>query len=396
MKSRSSIQGRVACVRRHTGVAVVLAMSLALAACEEPAPPAPDLVRSVKTVVVSERAERRERDLSGVLAASRSSELSFAVSGTIVQVLVEQGAPVTAGQVLALLDDQPLLLVETGARARLTSARANLEEQRRNFERQQTLYQRDIVARAALDRAQAALTSAQADVRAAESEVARAERDRGRTALTAPFDGRVASRQIDPFQEIAAGRAAFVLEGEEGLEARVLVPETMIRDVAHGDGVRLSFPTLQNATLPGTVTEIGSRMDAGNAFPVTVRLEGDGIAAIPDLRPGMTVRASFALRDDAAEAGFLVPLSAIAVGGGGEGQATEQQGDAPGPDGRPAPIFVFDEASATVRRVTVQVGDLRGNLVEVRGGLLVGDKVVVAGVAFLRDGMPARLWTPDL
>jgi multidrug efflux pump subunit AcrA (membrane-fusion protein) len=46
--------------------------------------------------------------------------------------------------------------------------------------------------------------------------------------------------------------------------------------------------------------------------------------------------------------------------------------------------------------VTVLAGDIRGNLVEVYDGLAAGDRVVVAGVAFLRDGMPVRLWMPEI
>jgi len=43
----------------------------------------------------------------------------------------------------------------------------------------------------------------------------------------------------------------------------------------------------------------------------------------------------------------------------------------------------------------VRIGGLRGNQLEVYEGLEPGDKVVSAGVAFLRDGMEAELWSPE-
>ncbi|MCR9219543.1 MAG: efflux RND transporter periplasmic adaptor subunit [Alphaproteobacteria bacterium] len=377
-----------------------------LAGCEEPPPAAQDIVRSVKTLEISERAAARERQLAGALAAVQSSELSFALPGTVEEVLVEEGADVAAGQVLALLDAGDYELALTTAQARLSAARAAFEEQRLTYERQRTLFEKDIVARAALDRAEAALRTARADVRAAESDAARAQRDTERTVLAAPFAGRVAARRVEPFQEIAAGAPAFVIEGAEGLQAEVLVPETMIREVSHGDAVRLSFPTLGEVEGPGTVTEIGARLDAGNAFPVSIRLEPAATEGFGGLRAGMTVRATFALTDGDAPAGYLVPISAIALdgaraadaaaNGASEGAAAPNAPDPAGGGRREAPLFVFDEATGAVRRVTVAVGDLRGNQVEVFEGLSPGDRVVVAGVAFLHDGMAARLWSPDL
>jgi RND family efflux transporter MFP subunit len=370
---------------------------LSLAGCDEPAFEAQDIARSVKTIVVGERAAMRERQLAGVLEAERSSELSFAVSGTVAEVLVEEGMDVVADQVLARLDTRIFELALSGARASLVSARAELEEQQLNFERQRTLFAKDIVARAALDRAQAALTTARAKVSAAQSEVAAAQRDLDRTALNAPFDGRIAARLIEPFQEVAVGAPIFAFESAKGLDARILVPETMIRQIAYGDAVQLSFPTLPDARLGGTVVKIGSRMEAGNAFPISVRLQASGNPVAGELRSGMTVRATFDLARGQLEPGYLIPLSAIALGEGAAARPVESRnaGDIE-PSPQPASVFVFDETAGVVRKVSVLAGDLRGNMVEVYEGLSPDDRVVVAGVAFLRDGMPARLWTPDL
>ncbi len=380
-------------------VVLVLAPLLALGGCGAPTPPPVEVVRSVKTIVVGDDAVARQRQIAGVLAAARIADLSFAVPGTVEAVLVDQGMAVTTGQVLARLDNEPYELVLSAAQARLASARAELEERRLNFERQQTLFENRLIARAALDQAAAELGTARARVAAAESEVARARRDIERTALVAPYDGTIAERNVEPFQEVAVGAVALTLQGGSGLLAEVLVPESLIRQIAYGDPVRVRFPTLPDVEIPGTVTEIGGRVEAGNAFPVRVRIGAGAAPRAAELRPGMSARVIFELaRSDRGEA-HLIPLSAIAFGQGSVGTVPESSAPAQPTDSNgltPAPIFIYDESAGAVRRVTVLAGDIRGNLVEVHEGVTAGDRVVVAGVAFLRDGMPARLWAPDI
>ena len=62
--------------------------------------------------------------------------------------------------------------------------------------------------------------------------------------------------------------------------------------------------------------------------------------------------------------------------------------------GTEARVYVLDEPAQRVARRTVRIGGLYGNRVLVADGLKPGDLVVVAGVAFLDDGMPARRWAP--
>jgi RND family efflux transporter MFP subunit len=371
----------------------LLAVLWVLGGCSEATAPGPDLVRSVKTIVVGEAAGAQRRQIAGVLAATREADLSFAVRGTVQEVLVDQGMSVSAGQVLARLDARTYELALTAAQARLASARATLEERRLNFERQQTLIANKLIARAAFDRASADLDTARAQVAGAESDVDRARRDIDRTALVAPYDGIIAARDVEPFQEVSEGEVVLTLQGGAGILAEVLVPESLIREVAYGDPVRVRFPTLPDVELPGTVTEIGSRTEAGNAFPVRVRIDSGNSPAGVELRPGLSARVVFELARNAERAAALIPLAAIAFGQaepGLEAAAAEAEGP------RAAPVFVFDPATSTVRKVTVRAGDIRGNLVEVYEGLAPGDRIVVAGVAFLRDGMPVRLWTPDI
>jgi multidrug efflux pump subunit AcrA (membrane-fusion protein) len=81
---------------------------------------------------------------------------------------------------------------------------------------------------------------------------------------------------------------------------------------------------------------------------------------------------------------FDLPLSAVALGG--FSGSSESRKD--------AEVFVLDPSAGQVMRRAVRIERFYGNRVLVSQGLSDGEHVVVAGVAFLRDGEPARLWTP--
>lgn len=370
-----------------------------LAACREEAVQPPENIRSVKTIVVQEIASAAEREIGGVVSAVQQANLSFPVAGTVQSVMVSQGTAVVAGTVLAHLDPEPFQLAVSGAQARLAAARADLQEQQLAYSRQQTLYEKDIVAKAALDRAESALKTAQAQVDAAESELANARRKLGQTELQAPFDGRIAQRAVEPFQEVSPGERVVRIEGGRGFDVDVLVPETLIRSVAYGDAVLIRFPTQAAMEVGGTVAEVGSRSDSGNAFPVTIRLNPDGVPDDAEIRPGITARVVFALATNSETGGYLIPLSAIALDQIGRqvgSPSAPQEPTQTGNGRRQVSVFLFDAAAGSVRRVPVTVGDLRGNRVEVYSGLSEGEQVVAAGVSFLYDGMPAKRWTPDI
>jgi multidrug efflux pump subunit AcrA (membrane-fusion protein) len=113
-----------------------------------------------------------------------------------------------------------------------------------------------------------------------------------------------------------------------------------------------------------------------------------------DLRAGMTASVTFNFNDYLeGRTAYMIPLSAIALdpGPSNDDTVTPVEGSY-----RTATVYVFDPATSQVNARKVQVGDLRGNSVEVFAGLQPGDKIVSAGIAFLRDQMTVELWEPDM
>jgi RND family efflux transporter MFP subunit len=312
------------------------------------------------------------RRYSGTVTASNTSDLSFAVAGTVQKVNVDKGSRVTKGQLLATLDSKPFALNVQAAQAELAAATAELNNQKGERDRKLSLFKRGWVAKAAYDKAVAAYEAAEGQLSLARTRLGLAERDMSKTRLVAPFDGVIALRDINPFVEVKIGQKVLQIDSEGALEVELSVSDAVIGRLSIGTPVTIEARTVKNCGCTGRITEIGSAAGAANAVPVTAAV----FESPRELLPGMAVEASVILSDDRVTRGYLVPLVAIAPGTG------ETRGY----------VFKFDPEGGVVRRTPIKSdGSISGNLVSITDGVSAGDIVAAAGVSLLRDGQRVKL-----
>ena len=348
---------------------------LAFVACEEEQQEVvAQQVRAIKTFTVTEVASGQSRRYTAIVQATDTASLSFQVPGNVIEVAVDRGDDVTEGQVLAALDPEPYELDVQAAEAELGRAQARLQEVRVDFDRQRSLFEREWVSQAALDQATAALQSARSEVSFATSKLNLARRDLENTVMTAPFDGVIADRSVDPFVEVATGETLFEINAEGALEVAFNIPETTIDLISAGMPVFTNIRSVAGCGCDGRITEIGSVAGTANAFPVKAGL----LDPPTGVRAGMTAEVVIVMAHETAATAFLVPLAAIA----------------PGPEPEHGYVFVYDAETGTVRRTAVQGQGARDNWVAITGGIGVGDIIAVAGVNFLVDGQEVRLMAP--
>jgi multidrug efflux system membrane fusion protein len=354
----------------------LLLFILALYGCKEEEKP-PEVIRAIKWMRVAETATTQVRRISGTTKPVDQTMLSFAVSGTVEKVAVNLGDRVKKGQVLAELDKKPFELAVRDAEAALAKAQANVVERRANFERISRLYESDNASKAELDEARASYNSVRSQVKAAEAQLGLARRDLSKTVLQAPFNGSISMKQVDPYVEVIRGKTLFGLDGEEaGYEVQAAVPETLVIRLQAGDPAEVIFAGLRNRRVPGVITEIGTRSQTASTFPVTVKLQEE----FAELRAGMSVEVAFEFipetqSGEAIAEGFSVPLAALLIG-------PEQTSF----------VFIYDEASSTVKKTPVKVVNLRDNDVLLAPeNLKAGDIIATAGVPFLYDGQKVTL-----
>jgi RND family efflux transporter MFP subunit len=348
-------------------------MGSALMGCEQEQPAVPEQVRAIRTFTVTDPAGGQVRRFSGLIEASDTSVLSFQVGGNVREVRVNQGDTVRTQQVLATLDAEPYQLNVRAGEAEFERARAYLAQAKLDFERHQRLLAQRAVALVQFEVAQRNFLSAQSQVDFAMAKLNLARRDLRNTTLTAPFDGSIASRLIDPFAEVQAGQAVFRLDAKGVRQASIGVPETIIGQLVLGMPATVIVPQSPQP-MEARISEIGSAAGTGNVFPVKVAL----IEPPRDVRAGMTAEVTLHLPGDETAAAYFVPLAAIAPG--------ERSGE--------GFVFVYEPTSSTVRRTPVRsAGPLADNLVAVTG-LNAGDIVANAGVVFLADGQKVKLMQP--
>jgi len=334
-----------------------------LGACGGPPEAPPSLPPVVETIVLGAPQRPAIRQFPGEVRADQRAELAFRVSGPLVQLPIQEGEQVAAGQLLARIDPRDFEIQRQSREADFIEARA--------------LFQR--VARAlgsgAVSVAERDQVRARYEVAAAE--LALAEKTLADTELRAPFGGRVARRLVENFQTVQAGQPILVLEDISRLEVRIQLPEQDVvqlpPDVSMlGTSVgQVDFEALPGSTFPATVKELDTRADARTStYRVVLGLSR------PDegnILPGMSANFVPGYEIVTSRPVHLVPVEAI--------QAT--------PDGR-AFVWLLEPEGPTVQQRLVHKGRLSGPQIEILDGLQTGDRVVTLGGASLADGMTVR------
>lgn len=331
---------------------------------------------------------------SGYVTARRRATVSSKITGKVLEVHVEEGMAVRAGQVLARLDDRTarasLALAEAeleAARRVVTESEVRLAEAERTLARRAQLLAEGLVGQADVDSAQAEVDSYRARIAAAREQVRVAERavelrraELDDTIIRAPFSGVAISKDAQPGEmvsPISAG-GGFTRTGictivdMSSLEIEVDVNEAYITRVQPGQPVTAVLDAYPDWRIPARVITTVPAADRQKAT-VLVRIAFERLD--PRILPDMGVKVSFlkaadAGRPDAASATsrsrLFVPRSAVRTGPGGD--------------------LVFVVRDDRVERRPVKLGVLDGNLVEVVSGLAAGERIVVDGPSDLADG----------
>jgi RND family efflux transporter MFP subunit len=313
--------------------------------------------------------------------------VSAKTTGKIKDVLIDEGMHVTAGQVLARLDDVDVVAAFRAAEAERAVAAASREDlevrlanARRTFERYRGLRAGDFVSEAAFDDAETAVASYEAQlalakerINAADRSVDIARQNLENCTIRAPFEGIIVSKDAQPGEmvsPISAGGGytrtgiATVVD-MRSLEVEVDVGESYIARVAAGQRVETVLDAYPDWRIPSKVRTVIPTADRQKAT-VKVRISFDELD--PRILPDMGVKVSFleGAPDSLAAAAVLVPRDAV-----------RHDGEQP---------YVLVVKDSRLERRAVRTGRERGTDIEVVAGLRRGEEVVTQPRENLRDG----------
>jgi RND family efflux transporter MFP subunit len=335
---------------------------------------------------------------SGYVVARRVATVSAQITGRLTEVLIEEGAAVKEGQVLARLDPDQANARTVLTRRQLEAAERNLteievrmDEAKRNFDRVSTLRERALVSENDLDTARAEynaqvarLEAAKAQQKVAASSLAVQLRDNDQLEIRSPFAGVVISKDAQPGEmvsPISAG-GGFTRTGiativdMESREIEVDVNESFINRVHDNQKVEATLDAYPDWDIPAHVISIVPTADRQKAT-VRVRIAFNELDS--RILPNMGVKTRFL---DDAEAASTAAAASKAPKVRIASDALVRDGD------RTYVWIVRDDA---VEKRAVNVGAERDGTVEVRAGVNAGDVIVSPAITGLRDGVKVEI-----
>lgn len=342
---------------RLRGLAYVLPAVLLLAACSKEAPP-PAPLRPVLTRVLGAMAGDEAVSYSGEVRSRYETQLGFRIPGKISARLVDAGALVKAGDVLARLDPADTALTAAAADAQLALADAEAKRYRE-------LRTKNFVSQAALDAKETALKAAHAQADLAYNQSAY-------TVLKADQAGVVASVLGEVGQVVSAGQVVYRLARTDTLEVAVSIPEMRMSEVRGLGDAEVTLWSDTTTKYKGVLRELSSVAD-----PTTRTYAARVAIREPDARVllGMTAKVQF--QRAVGDKRLTVPLTAIFQ-----------------KDGKPAVWVVGADQTIALRAIEVASYGETAAVLASAAGVKAGERIVIAGVHKLTDGEKVKIAEP--
>ena len=298
--------------------------------------------------------------LPGTVMSRNDSQLASEVEGRIAWV-AEVGTVVKAGDVVAKIDNKLAGLQLQSDKAAATRLSAQLRFDRDQAARMDNLFTQNAIAKSTRDQAtstkdmdSAALAQAQASAQKSQYQFSHGD-------IRAPFPGRVVARLINPGEYATPGKAVVRLVDIGSLEVSVQTPIDQARYIAEGAALTVDIqnrPVLARVRAIVPVGDIASRsLEARLTLPAGTALVGDAAKVfLPSAQPHDVL---------------AVPRDALVL--------------------REENTYVFKvDKKNQAQRVAVETGAEEGSLVEIKGLVAPGERVIVRGAERLEAGQKVK------
>jgi RND family efflux transporter MFP subunit len=297
--------------------------------------------------------------LGGLTAAENTVQVIAKVGGMeqIKAVHVKVGDKVSAGQVLAQLDN------ETSA-INLSNAQLAYDNAYTNYENAKQLFELGAVSQSDLNQLKMAYENANNTLRQAQMAMDYAT-------VTAPISGTVTMVNANVGSFATASAPMFEIANVDTLEISTGINEQNVSKIKIGQEVLLKIHSVSDKWMSGTITEISKVMNAQTKnYPVTIALANKD----DDLVAGMYAEVQVAVEH--AEDVLVIPVDAIVYK-------------------EAKPVAFIAQADGTVKEKALTLGINDGDYYVVTKGLQAGDQIVVKGNGNLVEGEPISIITLD-
>ena len=335
-----------------SGLTGILPISISLSSAEKLV-----LVESISNRIISPSILA-----SGFLAHEEEVMLSSEVIGKVAELFVEEGEPVSAGDLVLRVDDKNFLagLEQSEAAVRINSIdierqKVRVENLERQFQRSEALFGRDLIGeeeyeslRNQLDLARIDYLSSQERLAQSNAQLDQVLDNLSKTQIISPIDGVVTSLDIKVGETAIAsstnipGSSLMTIANPSSIYTEVLVDEADIANIRVGQKAEIVAIAYPDEPMQGTVRFIANTAKiaqgrTGLSFVVKIDIEDQGEVT---LRPGMSCRAEIFTQDDRLVT--AVPIEAVLF----EEDKAENRSD----------HFIFLNDRGVAKKTKVEVG----------------------------------------
>jgi RND family efflux transporter MFP subunit len=326
--------------------------------------------------------------LPGTVQAEIESSVYAQVSGYIKRWLVDIGAPVKEGELLAEIEtpvtDQELMQ----AQAAVAQAQANLNLAKTTATRYNDLLKTNAVSKEDVDTQNAGVAVQEANLAAAQANVRGLEQTEAFKEVRAPFDGMVTARKIDvgdlvtasgsgtaaqgsaPSQSATPSQELFRVAQTKTLRIYVNIPENYSDEIVPGISATLEMASSPNQKVTGKLVRTSQAIDPNS---LTLLAEVDVPNADGKLLPGGYAQVHFDITTN--HPPLVIPGNALIF----RAQGTQ--------------VGVVDIDTNTVHLKDIKIGRDFGTKLEVIDGLKEDDSVILNPSDSLTDGAKIQVNT---
>ncbi|MDD4202000.1 MAG: efflux RND transporter periplasmic adaptor subunit [Candidatus Omnitrophica bacterium] len=341
-------------------ICILLAVVLHFS-CNKSSKKEDDQVKPVKTMVVGATLYGNEYKYPGKVEAFDDAMLAFEVSGQIIDFPAQRGEVLEKDQLIAQVDPRDFENELNAKKSQFTRASSELERYR-------NLYEDDAVALNDLEIQERNFDVAKADLQNAQ----KAYND---TMIKAPFNGVVAQKFVENYQNVQAKEPIVRFQNIETLKVEINIPESDVGgDPKDRKDIKAyaTFEGVPDKKFDLKLFEWETRADnITHTFKVTFSMPAPTETVI---MPGMTANVSIEYKGNIEkDQYFYVPASAV---------FSKE-------DGTPV-VWVVDQETMKVQQKQVNVESMSASNIKITEGLKAGDMIATTGVYVLSPGDKIR------
>lgn len=271
-------------------VYILFFSSLFLVACSSKHVQKKEFIRPVEFITVSTSHDQISEIYTGNIQAENGIILSFSTGGIISQINVNVGDRVVKNDLLVALDQKQTMLSVEKANSQKANLKSSLQLANSNFKRIQQLYVKDNISLNDFEIARNKLSNAKSQYDSACKEVDLLLDKKKFETIVAPISGIIAEVNVEKNETVSAGNTIIRMNGGNGFEVVVNVPDRLINKVKRGDYVDVNIPSLDNNDFKGIITEVAPNINKSTSlYELKVKLKNPSV----NIREGMVAKVLF-------------------------------------------------------------------------------------------------------